>query len=666
MGSKSALLENLRRYCMNNQDRPLARFFPRSYDLSNPRGLFVFLLDFAVTRAEAVLQNISAGVTSVADSNDIMAATKLLDRLVPVFEREWDKLNTSMSTKWPPGDDIVGLTSDEVELALRSPSRPRGRDEAALPDSDSSEAALFAALKMEMRWWLKHFEDAPHRQGALNNGKAIWILKEPTLNCGRGVNVFSDLVPLLAAAQRGSWDFVVQKYLERPLLVGADQRKCDVRLWVLVTSWNPAVVWAWSEPYFRLASKPFSWDQCQVSDPFVHLTNRAVAKEKGEEGNCGQPRSVDEDHIWLLPAFFAWAADAKLCFENGTTARDRWTNHTWPRMLDAVRTCVRSSQVDVSCHKDGCFELFGFDFLLDTDLEPWLLEANSSPDLCEDAGPSLRRLAESALTELFCMVPALHAGTMELPQSSVLGAPECDLFVNGSGRWRLCLREEAHCSAKEMELRRILKPPRQKTKGSQSAGLKGSSRGIACSHEHCELLRHFLGPRVFSRLQARSVGVEEADWHDPAPARPQTEECSQPRLLAAKRAASEAKRTTVAALFRDTSFECKRTNLTFSPVAQPWQLSARGMQQQALLVSAGKVPEDHVDSAATMPPRLRESLPGRRVSRAVSLARAFDARRGKSSVGATGTLVSAAISPRQRAIENRDYLLRLSHGSPNH
>jgi len=53
-------------------------------------------------------------------------------------------------------------------------------------------------------------------------------------------------------------------------------------------------------------------------------------------------------------------------------------------------------------HRQNCFEIFGFDILLDSDLKPWLLEVNLSPSLSTDS-PLDHSIKAQLLSDTFNM-----------------------------------------------------------------------------------------------------------------------------------------------------------------------------------------------------------------------------------------------------------------------
>ena len=54
-------------------------------------------------------------------------------------------------------------------------------------------------------------------------------------------------------------------------------------------------------------------------------------------------------------------------------------------------------------HRSNCFEVFGFDILLDSDLKPWLIEVNLSPSLSPDS-PLDMTIKTNLLTDTYNLV----------------------------------------------------------------------------------------------------------------------------------------------------------------------------------------------------------------------------------------------------------------------
>ena len=114
---------------------------------------------------------------------------------------------------------------------------------------------------------------------------------------------------------------------------------------------------------------------------FMHLTNYSINK-KNE--NFVQNENSEQDDFgfkWSLGAF---------CKHLEQVGIDM--NLLWSRIYDVILKTVIAGEHHVmqamkknAMHRTNCFEILGFDVLIDSDLKPWLLEVNLSPSLAADS-----------------------------------------------------------------------------------------------------------------------------------------------------------------------------------------------------------------------------------------------------------------------------------------
>ena len=159
-----------------------------------------------------------------------------------------------------------------------------------------------------------------------------------------------------------STSFVIQKYMERPLLFQG--RKFDIRVWVLLDHQMKA--YFFKQGYMRTSSNVYTTSEDKITDLAVHLTNNAVQKYNSDYNKFQKGNQLSFKTLRML-------------LENKGKDFDEFV----AQMKAIIRISLMAARRRINrMERDNCFEIFGYDFMVDgLDYKPWLIEVNTNPCL---------------------------------------------------------------------------------------------------------------------------------------------------------------------------------------------------------------------------------------------------------------------------------------------
>jgi hypothetical protein len=148
----------------------------------------------------------------------------------------------------------------------------------------------------------------------------------------------------------------------------------------------------------RTSSSEYTTDKKNLENEYVHLTNNAVQKNAPNYG------TYEDGNQLSFQGFRNYISDNNLgCdFDRDIVPKMKYYAAL---SLDAVKKKLNSNK------RKFCFEIFGYDYIIDKDFNVWLIEANTNPCIEES----------SKILEM--LIPRMINDSLKLTVDQIFPAP---------------------------------------------------------------------------------------------------------------------------------------------------------------------------------------------------------------------------------------------------
>ena len=198
----------------------------------------------------------------------------------------------------------------------------------------------------------------------------LWIMKPVASSCGRGIKIINKSTKI--NPKKG---YLVSDYIQNPHLI--NDIKYDLRIYAMLTSLDPLRIYIYKEGLARFATEKYSLHQSKLNQKFRHLTNFSLNKNSLQYTmNIGgiNDRSGSK---WSLKSLRMEFEELNINYEEIFAK----IKDIIIKTLISVEPMMFVGAMRTQENIRKCFELYGFDILIDENYKPWLMEVNISPSL---------------------------------------------------------------------------------------------------------------------------------------------------------------------------------------------------------------------------------------------------------------------------------------------
>ena len=253
-------------------------------------------------------------------------------------------------------------------------------------------------------------EDYEVLQSTMETEKILWILKPAASSCGKGIKVVKSITDIPKKNR-----FVVSKYISDPHTING--YKYDLRVYVCVTSYDPLRVYLYQDGLVRFATEQYKINKRNLKKRFIHLTNFSVNKKSKNFIKVQSDYQDGEGSKWSFQALRKKYSELGIDFD----AIFMKIEEIIIKTLISVEGFMISS-LSSQKYRNTCFELYGFDILIDSKLRPWLLEVNILPSL-SSSSPMDKKIKTSLMCDMFTLTGIVPYEKADIPDEKAYKNP---------------------------------------------------------------------------------------------------------------------------------------------------------------------------------------------------------------------------------------------------